>query len=949
MERILEIGLILACFVRPALALELAKGGQTDYVIVTAAAPSPTAMMAAKELQEYVRRVTGAELPVVTEDKAPVARRVFVGPCGAADKAGIAVPPQEQFVVRVINGDLFIVGGDSDGPPMGSATRTGTLYGVYQFLHRFAAVRWLWPGDLGTVVPKAATLSVPDELNWTVKPDFAIRSLWLTYRNSNEIKDEHMLWQRRTGQGQLWSGGSGHAYNSLLGGNKWFETHPEYYSMVGGQRRAFYGEGATSGQICTSNPDVIDICTKSALASKADIVSLSPNDGGQFCECEKCRALDVPTNLIDWDGKPMVALTDRIFTLANEIARRVAKEQPEKKLGHFCYTFFKQPPARLTDLSDNLVLFFTQGCHWFRDPEIKKQCRGYIDGWFKFGNPMVSREYYGLIYWHGMPNVHTRLIEEDIKYLKGRGFVGLNSEICRDFATHGPNYYLAARMLWDTSLTRRQVLDEYYQAGFGAAAKDVEEYYDVFERRLADLGPAAAGTGSSNISSLAMQFDAGTLAAARKALERGYARPIDAQIRARLDFVKTGLEYTEVTSRLLGLLQKLNAAGMSFSPLEPAKLTAAPTEPEFMAMLKEARDLNKRRWEIINGQQGLPVVHTPALLEQESRGRWTEQLETRYEVLVNEAGRYLALPLEARFHTEDEAQKQPQDWQRPDFDDSGWETLRTNQPWEKQGHQGFDGFGWYRMSFEVPAHRAQANPIVLRLGAVDESCKVWLNGELIGSFTFDIDKDPDSWQKPLDFDLSGRLKAGRNVLAVRVEDRSGAGGLWKPSLLILGSESPNLIRNGSFEADMGDVSANGQGDAKSAVVADRGYQSAHSLSITVAEGEGNHRSVQVACPVASERRYAFSFRYQTKDVKPHPTIKNTPALRVIFQGADGKSLTDTTGYQWGSFRVPATTADWQEASYYFKTLPGTARVAVTVFFHGPGQYWVDEVKLRELE
>lgn len=945
MKNLLTILLILTLAV-PAFALDLVKDGQSAFTIVTAATPSPTATMAASELQTFVKRATGADLPIVTEDKAPAAARIFVGPCQATEKAGIATPGLEEYTVRAINGDLFIVGGDTVEAPMAWPTRTGTLYGVYGFLHRFAKVRWLWPGELGTVVPKTPTLTVPNDLNWSEKPDFGIRNLWLTYRNPADVNNEHTLWRRRTGQGQLWSGGSGHAYSSLLGGNKWFEQHPEYYSLIGGQRRAFFGDGR--GQICTSNPDVIDICTKSALAREADIVSLSPNDGGQFCECDQCRALDVPENIIDWDGKPMVALTDRIFTFADTIARRVAKEQPEKRLGHFCYTFFKQPPVGLKDLSDNLVLFFTQGCHWFRDPELKKQYRGYIDAWFKFGNPMISREYYGLIYWHGMPNVHTRLIEEDIKYLKARGFVGLHSEICRDFATHGPNYYLAARMIWDTSLTRRQVLDEYYQSGFGAAAKDVEAYYDVLERRLADLGPAAAGAGGRNINSLAMQFDAQTLAAARQALEKAYTRNIDADVKARLDFVKIGLEYTEVTAQLLGLLQRLNAAGMSFSPLEPATLASQPTEPEFMAMLKQARDLNKRRWEIINGQQGLPVVHTPALVEQEERGRWTEQIETRFEVLANEAGRYFQLPLEARFKTEPAGAKQPVGWQAVDLDDAGWETIRTNQPWEKQGHEGFDGYGWYRLSFDLPADRARANPIVLRLGAVDESCRVWLNGELVGSFTFDIDKDPDSWRKPLDFDVSGRLKPGRNVLAVRVEDRSGAGGLWKPSVLVLGRESPNLIK-GDFEQGMGAMRSSGQGDATAEIVADKGYQSAHSLLVTVPEAEGNHRSLQVSCPVAGEKRYAVSFRYQTKDVKPHPTIRNTPAIRIIFHGADGKSLTDTKGYHWGAFKVPATTDDWQEAQYYFKALPNTAQIAITLFFHGAGQYWIDDIKLRELQ
>ena len=66
------------------------------------------------------------------------------------------------------------------------------------------------------------------------------------------------------------------------------------------------------------------------------------------------------------------ALSDRIFTFVNSVAGIVAKKRPDLLCGHYCYTFFKKPPARITDLEDNIVLFFTQGCHWFRDPAIKK-------------------------------------------------------------------------------------------------------------------------------------------------------------------------------------------------------------------------------------------------------------------------------------------------------------------------------------------------------------------------------------------------------------------------------------------------------------------------------------------------------------------------------------------------------------------------------------------------
>ena len=39
---------------------------------------------------------------------------------------------------------------------------SGTLLGVYEVLEDYLGVRWLWPGDLGTYVPRRNTIVIPD-------------------------------------------------------------------------------------------------------------------------------------------------------------------------------------------------------------------------------------------------------------------------------------------------------------------------------------------------------------------------------------------------------------------------------------------------------------------------------------------------------------------------------------------------------------------------------------------------------------------------------------------------------------------------------------------------------------------------------------------------------------------------------------------------------------------
>ncbi len=283
------------------------------------------------------------------------------------------------------------------------------------------------------------------------------------------------------------------------------------------------------------------------------------------------------------------------------------------------------------------------------------------------------------------------MIEEDIKYIRDRGFIGLQSEMCYDFATHGPNYYLAAKMLWDTELTRDEIMADYYRAGFGPAADDVAEYYDIFERRLASLGADARGASSTNTNNLAAQFDAETVAAARAALDRAYTRTDDPEIVTRLDFVRIGLEYTDSTARLVGLLKKLNGSGMAFSRLEPELIDPTPERKQVMDWVMEAKALHDRRWEVIESQGQLPALHRAALDYFEGRSGWGNSLQARYDILADEAGRFQELPLAWRFAVEGEEQGEAANWQATDLDDSGWELIDTNRPWEKQGREGFDG------------------------------------------------------------------------------------------------------------------------------------------------------------------------------------------------------------------------------------------------------------------
>jgi len=128
-------------------------------------------------------------------------------------------------------------------------------------------------------------------------------------------------------------------------------------------------------------------------------------------------------------------------------------------------------------------------------------------------------------------------------------------------------------------------------------------------------------------------------------------------------------------------------------------------------------------------------------------------------------------------------------WQSPDFDDSAWRTIQVPAEWETQGvltlnpawtghepRDSYNGYGWYRRHFTVPADWADA-AVMLRFGAIDDWDWTYVNGQLVGTTT-----GYETWEDPRDYAIpQGALHPGAdNVIAVRVCDMGGGGGLSEP-------------------------------------------------------------------------------------------------------------------------------------------------------------------------
>ena len=131
------------------------------------------------------------------------------------------------------------------------------------------------------------------------------------------------------------------------------------------------------------------------------------------------------------------------------------------------------------------------------------------------------------------------------------------------------------------------------------------------------------------------------------------------------------------------------------------------------------------------------------------------------------------------------------EWRQPDFDDSDWGKMFVPASWEDEGFPGYDGFAWYRRSFETPMFEDQSS-ILLDLGYIDDCSTVYLNGRQLGT----TGSFPPYFQTGYNQHVVYRVpieyfrKSGLNVLAVRVFDTHLAGGIVAGTIGIFEEPTP---------------------------------------------------------------------------------------------------------------------------------------------------------------
>jgi hypothetical protein len=306
-------------------------------------------------------------------------------------------------------------------------------------------------------------------------------------------------------------------------------------------------------QPCTSNPEVVRIAGEWATKffdehPDYDAVNMSMNDGDGYCECKNCAAIDARSSNGETPSKNS-SITDRVYTYINQIAEKVHKTHPDKYIVCFAYGNYKLPPKKITLNSKVIPQFTLWSAYMHANPELKKDNMTNIKVWEGASNRMAIYEYYINGSWPGLPRVAASLFAENIKELHKMGVDLYQTQSGDEFAINGINYYVAGKLLWDTSLDQQKILDDFYEKGFGKAGKHIRQYNERMETawKTATMAGKDVTAGDIEDTRILELFTPQLLAACGRDLEQAAKAADNEIIRKRVDFIKSGFKYTQLT------------------------------------------------------------------------------------------------------------------------------------------------------------------------------------------------------------------------------------------------------------------------------------------------------------------------------------------------------------------------------------------------------------------
>lgn len=407
---------------------------------------------AAGILSEYLNKITDAEFTVQ--------ETTLVSP-------GIVLRPADHgphgFCYRIFDKDIVFEAGNEQA----------MVYAVYDWLERVVGCRYY--SRCYEYIPFDANLTVCFE-EYGFSPILEYREILYRDYSVPEFAEKHKMTpcSKRDENWGFWC----HSFYTLCPPEEYFETHPEYFSLHEGRR---VGEKA---QLCLSHPDVFEIVLRNLKKHmekkpEARYWSVSQNDNGAYCQCDKCREMN------EREGSPMGSVLNFV--------NRIAGQFPDKVISTLAYWYTRKAPA-VTRPEQNVHIMLcnieaNRGLPIASDEKSAGSRQELLD-WKEICSNVFLWDY--CIQFRNLvsPFPNLRVLGPNIRFFVENNVRSLFSQCNREIGGefHELRGYLLAKLMWDPYADEREILTDFLNGYYKQAGPFILQYIDLLHDEMEKAG-----------------------------------------------------------------------------------------------------------------------------------------------------------------------------------------------------------------------------------------------------------------------------------------------------------------------------------------------------------------------------------------------------------------------------------------------------------------------------
>jgi hypothetical protein len=435
--------------------LPINEGSTPLYSIVVSETADSLTRQAAEVLQEAIFRMSGCRMRVQPQPETGM-KSIYIGSHWLRNKPvfnKLQALSMDGFYLYSEKGNYYLAGNQ----PIGDLNAVYTLLEKWGFIQFSATEAWY---------PEHKRL-VLDEASEGIQPDFLFRHPHFPDKNKAGF-----TLPSKTHSMDDW-GLFVHTFQKLCPADRYFDEHPEYFSLVNGRR-------IRDGQLCLSNPGVISLLTdnlRKEMAQKpgCNYWSVSQNDCINYCECEQCQAL----------YKKYGSISGVYVDMANQIARQF----PDKQISTLAYQFTRSAPENIVPDPNVNIMFCSIECNRSQPLENDPRSHDFVkdmEDWAALTHNIFIWDYVVQFKTYICPFPNVKVLQPNIQFFRKNGVPMMFQQgsgcSWSDFCEY--KQALISRLLWDADLDEPAFRRQFFTAFYGAAAPAMLEYFSTVQQAM---------------------------------------------------------------------------------------------------------------------------------------------------------------------------------------------------------------------------------------------------------------------------------------------------------------------------------------------------------------------------------------------------------------------------------------------------------------------------------